>query len=228
MTEIPDPTPPPDPPPAPPPDDQDRRFDDQPPDTITSVTSITAAPDPAPAEAEGPGSDGPEVEVETTDAAAAHMIANPSPIPEYAMEQSVERPAATPAADPADPALTQQFLADAGLTAPFTPEPTHPLPPEPQYLSPEPPYPAAEPPHPAAPVPVPVPAYPEASVPPRRRPLFGTIIWGVLLLALAGYVLFRVLVPAPADPTLWLLGGVIVIGLLLIIVGVIAALRRSG
>ncbi|TFC96000.1 MULTISPECIES: hypothetical protein [Cryobacterium] len=72
----------------------------------------------------------------------------------------------------------------------------------------------------------PAPALPAASVRPRSRPLLGTIVWGVILLALAGYVLLGVLVPTPADPTLWLLGGVILIGLLLIVVGIIAALRR--
>jgi hypothetical protein len=35
------------------------------------------------------------------------------------------------------------------------------------------------------------------------------------------------LVPVPPDPTLWLLGGVIAVGLALVIAGVITAARRA-
>jgi hypothetical protein len=225
MTVTPGPDQPPEPP-LRPTDDQD------------AVTYETADPEPLPTEA--PHADGPEVEVETTTAAAAHTVASPSPIHNYTWEPSVEAPGAAPAPaaaptaapapapaadapNPFDTAPTRQYPADAGLTVPPTLGPTHPFPPEPPSPAPEPQYRAPEPPSPA-PEPVDVPA----TVRTRRRPLFGTIIWGVILLALAGYVLLGVLVPAPADPTLWLLGGVVVIGLLLIIVGVIAALRRAG
>ncbi|TFC58817.1 hypothetical protein E3O62_10015 [Cryobacterium sp. TMT2-15-1] len=190
MTTTPDPNQPPNPPPDPP---FARPLDDQPTD---AVTSVTASPDPAPAEPEGHAENGHEVEVETTRAAPAHTVAYPSPIPDYAMEPSVEPPATAPA-----------FLAS---------DPPFPVAPVPMARAAAPTAEAAEP------------AYPEVSVRPLRRPLFGTIVWGVILLALAGYVLLGVLVPAPADPTLWLLGGVIVIGLLLIVVGIIAALRRAG
>ena len=225
MTETPDPNPPTDRPPHQPLAEPHRLSGNQPVDSpptdavtaATSATSVTAAPDPPPAEAAAPGADGPEVEVETTDAATAHIVANPSPIPDYAMEPPIQRPAAEAGSDTADPAANRRYLVDAGLTVPFTPEPTHPLAPEPTHpLAPVTAYPVA-----------PVPGHPAASVRPRRRPLFGTIAWGIILLALAGYVLLGVLVPAPADPTLWLLGGVVVIGLLLIVVGVIAALRRA-
>ncbi|TFC69972.1 MULTISPECIES: hypothetical protein [unclassified Cryobacterium] len=190
MTTTPDPNQPPNEPPNPP---FARPLDDQPTD---AVTSVTAAPDPAPAEPEGHGESGHEVEVETTRAAPAHTVACPSPIPDYAMEPSVE-----------PPATAQAFLAS---------DPPFPVAPVPTARAAAPTAAAAEP------------AYPEASMRLLRRPLFSTIVWGVILLALAGYVLLGVLVPAPADPTLWLLGGVIVIGLLLIVVGIIAALRRAG
>ncbi|TFC92154.1 hypothetical protein [Cryobacterium sp. TMT3-29-2] len=238
MTVTPDPNQPHDQPPDdqnPPTDDQNPPVDDQPTDAVTSVTSVTAAPDPAPAESGGPGEDGHEVAVETTRSSAAHMIAFPGPIPDYTMETSVERSAAAPASDPVDTAPTRRHpddagLDDAGLTVPLTVNPPHPRPPDPPDLPPEPPYLAPAPPYPVAPVAAvrAGPAYPEASVRPRRRPLFGTIVWGVILLTLAGYVLLGVLVPTPADPTLWLLGGVIVVGLLLIVIGIIATLRRAG
>ena len=71
-------------------------------------------------------------------------------------------------------------------------------------------------------------AFAPASVPRRARPRFGTIFWGVVLLAFAAFMAVMTLLPQPADLTLWLLGGVIAIGVLLIIVGVIAASRRAG
>ena len=232
-------------PPAPP-------ADDRPTDAITSAISVTAAPGPAPAEPAGPGADGPEVEVETGDAAADHTVAYPSPIPEYAMEPTErtddpptvvlpdraaaagDRASGEPDSEGTDTAPgmpgasdvpTASYQADTEAMTSLTPEP-------PPYFPPAEPYLAPGSPPPLAPEPTtylaPEPAPPAASVRPRSRPLFGTIVWGVILLALAGYVLLGVLVPAGADPTLWLLGGVILIGLLLIVVGIIAALRRAG
>ena len=64
--------------------------------------------------------------------------------------------------------------------------------------------------------------------PPRRRPRFGTILWGVLLLGFAAFMVARTVLPAPLDPTFWLLGGVILVGLLLVVAGIIAASRRAG
>ncbi|WP_105035365.1 hypothetical protein [Cryobacterium aureum] len=90
--------------------------------------------------------------------------------------------------------------------------------------------------------------YPESRVPPREpdffapntdlpiaataathrlRPRFGTILWGILLLALAAYMVVFTLLPAPPDPTLWLLGGVIAVGLGLVVAGIAAAARRA-
>ncbi|GAB3118845.1 hypothetical protein [Glaciibacter psychrotolerans] len=62
----------------------------------------------------------------------------------------------------------------------------------------------------------------------RHRPLFATIFWGVLLLAFAGFMVVRTVLPAAPDPTLWLLSTVIVIGLALVVAGIAAASRRAG
>lgn len=67
-----------------------------------------------------------------------------------------------------------------------------------------------------------------ASVGKRNRPLFGTIFWGAVLLAFAAFMVVWTLQPGSPDPTLWLLGGVIVVGLLLVVAGIAAASRRAG
>ena len=61
----------------------------------------------------------------------------------------------------------------------------------------------------------------------RLRPRFGTILWGILLLTLATYMVVLTLLPVPPDPTLWLLGGVIAVGLGLVVAGIAAAARRA-
>ena len=61
----------------------------------------------------------------------------------------------------------------------------------------------------------------------RLRPRFGTILWGVLLLTFAAYMVVFTLLPVPPDPTLWLLGGVIAVGLGLVVAGIAAAARRA-
>ena len=66
-----------------------------------------------------------------------------------------------------------------------------------------------------------------ATATPRLRPRFGTILWGILLLAFATYMVVFTLLPAPPDPTLWLLGGVIAVGLGLVVAGIAAAARRA-
>ncbi|KFF58910.1 hypothetical protein JF66_15095 [Cryobacterium sp. MLB-32] len=63
---------------------------------------------------------------------------------------------------------------------------------------------------------------------PRRRPRFAPIVWGAVLLACAVYVLVAQLLPAPPDPTFWLLGGIIAVGLTLVVAGIAAAARRAG
>ncbi|TFD29660.1 hypothetical protein [Cryobacterium cryoconiti] len=208
-------------------------VDDRFADAITSVIAVTAAPGPAPSEGEGPGAAGPEIEVETADSAADHTVAYPSPIPEYSMEATggSDDPDDTDPTHGGPGGPTVSHHADTESMGSLTPESPLLAPEPPAYFPPEPPYLAPVTPPPLAPAPptylAPEPALPAASVRPRSRPLFGTIVWGVILLSLAGYVLLGVLVPTPADPTLWLLGGVILIGLLLIVVGIIAALRRA-
>jgi len=68
-----------------------------------------------------------------------------------------------------------------------------------------------------------------AAVPlPRRRPLFPTILWGAMMLALAAYFAARELVPGGFDPVTWFLTAVVGIGLLLVVAGIAAASRRAG
>ena len=72
-------------------------------------------------------------------------------------------------------------------------------------------------------------AEPAAMVlPKRRRPLFPTILWGALMLALAAFISARELVPGGFDFTTWLLTAVVGIGILLIVAGIAAASRRAG
>ena len=71
------------------------------------------------------------------------------------------------------------------------------------------------------------PAGEETPSAPRLRPRFGTILWGILLLAFATYMVVFTLLPVPPDPTLWLLGGVIAVGLGLVVAGIAAAARRA-
>ncbi|TFB77384.1 hypothetical protein E3O06_01135 [Cryobacterium glaciale] len=69
-----------------------------------------------------------------------------------------------------------------------------------------------------------------ATAPPaasQLRPRFGTILWGILLLAFATYMVVFTLLPVPPDPTLWLLGGVIAVGLGLVVAGIAATARRA-
>jgi hypothetical protein len=63
---------------------------------------------------------------------------------------------------------------------------------------------------------------------PRRRPLFPTILWGALMLALAAFIAARELVPGGLDLVTWLLTAVVGIGLLLVVAGIAAASRRAG
>ena len=63
---------------------------------------------------------------------------------------------------------------------------------------------------------------------PRRRPLFATILWGALMLALAAFMAARELVPGGFDLVTWLLTAIVGIGLLLVVAGIAAASRRAG
>lgn len=61
----------------------------------------------------------------------------------------------------------------------------------------------------------------------RRRPLFGTIAWGILLLGVAAVILVPVLFGPLDNPALWVLGGVVVLGVILLVSGVVAAVRLA-
>jgi hypothetical protein len=71
------------------------------------------------------------------------------------------------------------------------------------------------------------PGFATASAFDRRGPRFGTIFWGVVLLVFAAFMAVWTLQPTNLDPTLWLLGSVIVLGLLLVVAGIAAAFRRA-
>ena len=63
----------------------------------------------------------------------------------------------------------------------------------------------------------------------KRLPArFGTIFWGVLLLAFAGFMIVNSIVPVVQDPVTWLIGGLIAAGAVLVIAGIAAAVRRTG
>jgi hypothetical protein len=72
---------------------------------------------------------------------------------------------------------------------------------------------------------------PEAPATPaarKRRPLFPTILWGAMMLALASFIAAGQLVPGGLDVVTWLLTAAVGIGLLLVVAGIIAAARRAG
>lgn len=92
---------------------------------------------------------------------------------------------------------------------------------------------------PSSPTPssTPAPSSPASPTPPdrtdpspadrSRRPLFGTILWGVLLVVLATAVGARTL-PGLDPPTVVLaVGGLVVLGVLLVCAGIAALLRGS-
>ena len=82
-----------------------------------------------------------------------------------------------------------------------------------------------------APSAAPAPAAPAPAATParrRRRPLFPTILWGILMLALAAFIAARELVPGDLDLVTWMLTAVVAIGILLVVAGIAAASRRAG
>lgn len=78
--------------------------------------------------------------------------------------------------------------------------------------------------------PYPSPETASAPVPEGRKRLparFGTIFWGVLLLAFAGFMIANAVVPFVYDPVTWLIAGLIAAGAVLVIAGIAAAIRRT-
>ncbi|GAB3618599.1 hypothetical protein GCM10027416_31560 [Okibacterium endophyticum] len=60
----------------------------------------------------------------------------------------------------------------------------------------------------------------------RHPARFGTILWGVLLLVFAGLMIAGRMLPFALDPVTWITGGLIAIGLVLVVAGIAAAMRR--
>ncbi len=66
-----------------------------------------------------------------------------------------------------------------------------------------------------------------AGTPPApQRPRFGTIVWGAVLLGFAAFMLVSTVYPDQNNPTVWLLGTVTGLGVILVAAGVVAASRR--
>lgn len=61
----------------------------------------------------------------------------------------------------------------------------------------------------------------------RLRPRFGTIFWGVILLVFAAFMVTTALVPFVLDPSTWIIAGLVAGGVVLVIAGIAAAVRRS-
>jgi hypothetical protein len=61
----------------------------------------------------------------------------------------------------------------------------------------------------------------------RLRPRFGTIFWGVILLVFAAFMVTNAIVPFVLDPSTWIIAGLVAGGVVLVIAGIAAAVRRS-
>lgn len=80
--------------------------------------------------------------------------------------------------------------------------------------------------HPApdhAPQPGPSPQEPARRPGPRTAP----IVWGALVLAWCAYVLMQTLMPGAVDTSVFLIAGVLGLGVLLLIVGAVALIRNQ-
>ncbi|MFC0673366.1 hypothetical protein [Brachybacterium hainanense] len=83
--------------------------------------------------------------------------------------------------------------------------------------------------HPPIPATPPEPATaPDPALPPRvQGPLFSTILWGLVLLVFAAAVLASLLPGLSWDPAVLAIGALVALGLLLLLAGLAAALRRD-
>ncbi|GAB3132615.1 PspC domain-containing protein [Marisediminicola antarctica] len=61
----------------------------------------------------------------------------------------------------------------------------------------------------------------------ERGPLFGTVVWGLILLAVAAIFAVPILYGPIENPSLWILWGIAVLGFLLLAAGIVAAVRRA-
>ena len=62
---------------------------------------------------------------------------------------------------------------------------------------------------------------------PRRRARFGTILWGVILLVFAAFMVTNALVPFALDAGTWLIGALVAAGVVLVVAGIAAAVRST-
>ncbi|MET4637443.1 hypothetical protein [Mycetocola sp. 2940] len=63
--------------------------------------------------------------------------------------------------------------------------------------------------------------------PERLRPRFGTILWGVIVLVFAGFMVTNAIVPFVVDPSAWIIAGLVAGGVVLVVAGIAAAVRRA-
>ena len=70
-------------------------------------------------------------------------------------------------------------------------------------------------------------AYAEGAEPDRLRPRFGTIFWGVILLVFAAFMVTNAIVPFVLDPSTWIIVGLVAGGVVLVIAGIAAAVRKT-
>jgi len=61
----------------------------------------------------------------------------------------------------------------------------------------------------------------------RLRPRFGTLLWGVILLVFAGFMVTNAIVPFVVDPSAWIIAGLVAGGVVLVAAGIAAAIRRA-
>lgn len=68
---------------------------------------------------------------------------------------------------------------------------------------------------------------PEPVVKTSRPARFGTILWGAVLLIFAGAMLTGTITEMRIDPLVWITGGLIATGAVLVVAGIAAAIRRG-
>lgn len=62
---------------------------------------------------------------------------------------------------------------------------------------------------------------------PRRHARFGTILWGVILLVFAAFMVTNAIVPFVLDAGTWIIGALVAAGVVLVVAGIAAAVRRT-
>lgn len=54
----------------------------------------------------------------------------------------------------------------------------------------------------------------------------GPIVWGLIVLAICGFLAHQILAGGAVDSTVWLIGLVLVLGVLLLVIGVTVLVRQ--